>query len=76
MAKKPRNYRKEYDDFHGKPEQIANRASRNKARKEKGLKKGDGTEGDHKRPISKGGGKGKSNQRVVSRKTNRKKGAK
>ena len=28
-----RNYRKEYADFHGKPEQIAKRSSRNKARR-------------------------------------------
>lgn len=27
-----RNYRKEYDDYHGKPEQIKRRAGRNKAR--------------------------------------------
>ena len=30
--KKPRNYRKEYDNYHGKPEQKVNRASRNAAR--------------------------------------------
>ena len=28
----PRNYVKEYKDYHGKPEQIKQRASRNKAR--------------------------------------------
>lgn len=32
MAKKPRDYRKEYDTYQGTPEQIANRASRNAAR--------------------------------------------
>lgn len=36
MATKKRNYRKEYDDFHGKPEQIKNRDARNKARKDMG----------------------------------------
>lgn len=28
-----RNYRKEYDNYHSKPEQRANRSSRNKARR-------------------------------------------
>ena len=76
VAKKKRNYKKEYADFHGKPEQVKNRATRNKARKDKGLKKGDPREVDHKKPLSKGGSKAKSNTRVVSRKTNRKKAAK
>lgn len=47
-----RNYRKEYDDYHGKPEQIKRRAARVKARRymeAKGrVKKGDGKEVDHK----------------------------
>ena len=76
MATKKRDYRKEYDDFHGTEEQKKNRAARNKARKDKGLKKGDGKEVDHVVPLSKGGSKSKKNQRVVSRHTNRKKGAK
>ncbi len=70
-----RDYKKEYADFHGKPEQIANRAARNKARAEHGLKKGDGREVDHKKPLSKGGSNSKANTRVVSRHTNRTKGA-
>lgn len=41
-----------------------------------GLKKGDPREVDHKIPLSKSGGNGKSNLRVVSRTTNRKKGNK
>ena len=32
MGKKIRDYRKEYDDYHGKPDEIARRAARNKAR--------------------------------------------
>lgn len=32
MPSKPRDYKKEYDTYHAKPGQIANRASRNKAR--------------------------------------------
>ena len=35
MGKKIRDYRKEYDEYHGKPDEIARRASRNKARAEK-----------------------------------------
>lgn len=71
-----RNYRKEYDDFHGKPEQKKNRAKRNAARRNAGLKVGDPREVDHIKPLSKGGSNGKSNTRVVKRSTNRKKGAK
>ena len=29
-----RNYRKEYDNYQGKPDQIRNRSSRNKARRQ------------------------------------------
>lgn len=72
--KKERDYKKEYRDYHSKPEQKKNRAKRNKARKEMGLKVGDPREVDHKKPLSKGGSNGKGNLRVVSRATNRKKG--
>jgi len=74
-AKKKRNYKKEYKAFHGTPEQKKNRAKRNKARKVMGLKKGDSREVDHKVALSKGGSNTKKNMRVVSKKTNRKKGA-
>ena len=76
MATKKRNYKKEYADYHSKPEQKKNRAKRNAARKEMGLKVGDPREVDHKKPLSKGGSNSKKNLRVVSRSTNRKKGAK
>ena len=68
-----RNYGKEYRTYHGKPAQISNRAARNKARADSGLKKGDGREVDHKVPLSKGGGKGKGNTRVTTRSANRRK---
>ena len=68
-----RNYTKEYRDFHGKRAQIAKRAARNAARAAKGLVKGDGREVDHKKPLSKGGSNRKSNLRVTSRSTNRRK---
>ncbi len=74
MAK--RNYKKEYDEFHGKPEQKKARAQRNTARRQSGLKKGDPREVDHKKPLSKGGSNAKINRRIVSRLTNRKKGSK
>lgn len=74
-----RNYKQEYQSYHGKPEQIANRAKRNHARLEAtkagSVKKGDGKEVDHKVPLSKGGSNSKSNTRVVSRAVNRHKGS-
>lgn len=70
----PRNYKKEYREYHSKPAQIKNRSKRNQARKAMGLKVGDPREVDHKKPLSKGGSNGKKNLRVVSRSTNRKKG--
>lgn len=72
--KRKRNYRKEYDTYHAKPKQKKNRAKRNAANRK--MKPGPGKEVDHKRPLSKGGGNGKKNLRVVSKTTNRKKGAK
>lgn len=71
-----RDYKKEYQNYHSKSEQKKNRAARNKARREMGLKVGDPREVDHKKPLSKGGSNSKRNLRVVSRKTNRKKGNK
>lgn len=73
---KPRNYGKEYRQFHGKPKQIKARAARNQARRKMGLKPGDKREVDHKNPLSKGGTNNKRNLRVVTRATNRKKGNK
>ena len=47
-----RDYRKEYDNYQGKPEQIKRRDSRNKARaamvKAGKAKKGDGKDVEHK----------------------------
>jgi hypothetical protein len=40
-----RNYRKEYDNYHSKPEQKKKRSSRNKANRIKGVK---GKDVDHK----------------------------
>ncbi len=73
MPSYPRNYKKEYEQFHSKPTEIAKRAERNKARKILKLKKGDDKEVDHKKPLSKGGGNSKGNLRVTTMKSNRKK---
>ena len=73
MGKKIRDYRKEYDDYHGKPDEIARRAARNKARskkKKKGLiNLGPQDEVDHidNNPEY----NSPSNLRVVSRHKNR-----
>lgn len=44
--------------------------------KEGRVRKGDGKEVDHKKPMSKGGGNGRKNLRVMSRRANRVKGNK
>jgi hypothetical protein len=70
---KARNYKKEYANYQGKPEQIKNRASRNKARRimEKAGKvhKGDGKDVDHKNSNPRSNGK--KNLRVQSKSNNR-----
>jgi hypothetical protein len=73
---KPRNYQDEYKNYHGKPEQIKNRALRNAARAkavEQGLvRKGDKTRDvHHVKSLINGGGNTRDNTRVVSVKTNR-----
>ena len=76
LAEKKRDYKKEYREYGGKPEHIKERSERNKAGRMMGLKVGDPREVDHIKPLSKGGSNSKRNLRVVSRKTNRRKGAK
>lgn len=74
MATK-RNYRSEYDNYQGQPEQIKKRAERVKARrimeKEGAVTKGDGKDVDHKKPMRSGGTTTRSNLRVRSVKANR-----
>ena len=71
-----RDYKKEYQQYHGKPEQIANRASRNKARataaKAGRVRKGDGKEVDHKDGNPRNNSP--KNLQVMSRTANRRKG--
>ena len=77
-----RNYKKEYADYHGKPEQVKQRAERVKAQRmvdktgkdENGNGKADAREGkdiDHIKPIRKGGKTVKGNLRIRSLKSNR-----
>ena len=71
MTKRERNYRKEYDDYHCKPEQIKRRNARNKARakmKAAGYNV-NGKDVDHKdgNPLN----NSKRNLRVTSIKYNR-----
>jgi hypothetical protein len=68
-----RNYRKEYDNYHGKPEQRKNRAGRVKARrllmKLGKVRKGDGKDVDHKDGNPRNNGK--HNLRVRDKSSNR-----
>ncbi len=70
-----RNYKKEYNDYHGTERQKKRRAARNKARRHMErsgrVSRGDGKEVDHKdfNPEN----NNSSNLRVVKAKTNREK---
>jgi hypothetical protein len=70
---KKRDYKKEYRDYHGKPEQIKRRSnrvlSRRKMIKASKAKKGDGKDVDHKdrNPAN----RAMSNLRLQSKKKNR-----
>jgi hypothetical protein len=77
-----RDYKKEYAQYHGKPEQIKQRAERVKAQRlvdktgkdANGNGKADKREGkdiDHKKPLRNGGKTTKSNLRIRSIKANR-----
>lgn len=70
-----RNYKQEYANYHGKPEQVKNRSKRVQARRqmeEEGkVKKGDGKDVEHKKPLIKGGGNSRSNLTVKSKSDNR-----
>ena len=65
--------------YNSKPEQKKNRAARNKARRDAiksgQVKKGDGKDVGHKKGLAEGGSNAKSNRRVESASTNRKRGA-
>lgn len=71
----PRDYKSEYAAYQGTEKQKKNRAKRNAARREMEregkVHKGDGKDVDHKTPMAKGGGNGKSNLRVKDKSANR-----
>ncbi len=71
---KDRNYKREYETYQGKPDQIKKRAQRNAARaklmKAGKVKKGDGKDVAHKVAFDKGGSN-KGGVRVESASTNR-----
>ena len=73
-----RNYKKEYENFHSRPEEKKRRAERNQARKlmeKRGLvKKGDNKDVDHRDRNT--GNNSPSNLRVSSRKDNRSRNSK
>ena len=70
-----RDYKQEYRNYHGKEKQRKERSARTVARellKKKGLvKKGDGKDVDHKKPLRDGGSKGLNNLRVRDKSENR-----
>jgi len=81
MATNSKEYnKKNYKKYWGSKKAIADRSTRNKARRlaEKAgkVKKGDGKEVDHKKPLFSGGTNSPKNLKVTSRKNNRTKGAK
>ena len=79
MASSP-NYRRNYSKsgegkYDSTPKRKKARAARNKARsllmKEGKVKKGDGKDVNHKKPLSKGGSKARSNLNVQTASKNR-----
>ena len=66
----PRDYKKEYKDYHGKPEQIKRRSSRNKARRKTDAPKGKEVEHKDGNPNN----NSRSNLKFVSAKFQRRQG--
>lgn len=75
MKNGKRDYKRENELYNSKPEQRANRSertvARNQANADGRTHKGDGTNLDHRIPLSKGGTSAKSNLRVVSESRNK-----
>lgn len=75
MTNGKRDYKKEYEKYQGRPEQIKQRSERTTARRQANADgtthKGDGKDLDHIKPLSKGGSNSKSNLRAVSEGRNR-----
>ena len=75
MPRKVRDYKKERASYDSKPKVMAANRARKKARyqleKEGKVKKFDGKDVDHKKPLSKGGSTKRPNLRVQSASKNR-----
>ena len=61
---------KKWDHTHDGGKRLKDRAERNKARREAGLKVGDPRQADHIKELTKGGSNKKSNIQVISAKAN------
>jgi hypothetical protein len=71
---KPRDYKKEYATYQGKPDQIKKRSARNQARRQYEKANGDlpsTTDVDHKQRLESGGTNAASNLRPTSQAANR-----
>lgn len=75
MKNGKRDYKREVALYTSRPDVIKKRTEQNAARrelmKEGVVKKGDGKDVDHKKPISKGGSNARSNLRAVPASENR-----
>lgn len=76
MKNGQRNYSAELEwEKENKPQRVKERSRRNAARalmmEEGRAYKGDGKDVDHKKPLSKGGGNGRANLRVIDASKNR-----
>lgn len=76
MANKAGRKKAAYDKkYNARPKQKKNRAKRNAARRKMTragrVRKGDGKDVDHKRPLKRGGSNGRKNLRIMSKNKNR-----
>jgi hypothetical protein len=71
----PTQIRRQVDGYNARPENVKKRAMNNAARrelmKEGVVKKGDGKDVDHKKPLRSGGTNARSNLRAVPKSVNR-----
>lgn len=71
----PSQIRKQVNGYNARPENVAKRVKNNQARatlaKEGLVRKGDGKDVDHKKPLRSGGGNSRSNLRAIPAGKNR-----
>jgi 5-methylcytosine-specific restriction endonuclease McrA len=74
-SRTPEQRKKHYAEYQSRPDVMKKRAKMNAARrklmKEGVVKKGDGKDVDHIKPLRHGGGNGRKNLRAISRSKNR-----